>query len=39
MLKQINKIIQKKIEREVFLHEVTVDIDSEYFIKQIEQVI
>jgi hypothetical protein len=36
MLKQINKIIQKKIEREVFLHEVTLDIDSEYFIQQIE---
>ena len=27
MLKQINKIIQKKIEREGFLHEVTLDID------------
>ena len=37
MLKQINKIIQKKIEREMFLHEVTLDIDSDYFIQEIEK--
>tara|TARA_R100001015_G_C4586932_1_gene142775 strand:- start:36 stop:572 length:537 start_codon:yes stop_codon:yes gene_type:complete len=37
MLKQINKIIQKKIEREMFLHEVTLDVDSDYFIQEIEK--
>lgn len=37
MLKEINKIIQKPIERKVFLHEITLDINEQYFIDQIEK--